>query len=255
MPSDPVPERAAAATLLAAALFAAAPAHAILTRADRDDAEYLELATRYPSAVTLGPGIEGVLIAPRWVLTTAHAAASLQGAKLRPPPILGGRPNGIRQAFIHPGWKQGSEADIALVLLTDAVAGVEATPVRPDADEIDEVVFLVGHGETGRIGGPARRNDGRKRAAINTVDAVTPATLRLRVKSPDEASDLQGAMTLSERGAPAFLERMGRLSIVGLFSAAEGDWQVFTRVSTYTPWIDETMFRAGVAEASARGQR
>src|SRR5688572_23535578 len=135
---------AAPAILLAAMLFAAAPAHAILTRPDRDDAEYLELATRYPSAVTLGPGIEGVLIAPRWVLTTAGAAALLQGAKRRPPLVLGGKPNAIQQTFVHPRWNQGSEADIALVLLKDAVAAVDATPVRPDADEIDEVVFILG---------------------------------------------------------------------------------------------------------------
>ena len=231
-------------------LFAAAPAHGILIRADRDDAEYLELATRYPSAVTLGTGIEGVLIAPRWVLTTAHAAMLLQGAKLRPPLVLGGKPNAVQQAFIHPGWKQGTEADIALLLLKDAVTGVEASPVRPDADEIDETVFIVGHGETGRIGQAGRRTDGRRRAAINTVEAVTPATLRLRLKAADEASDLQGAATLSERGAPAFLERMGRLSVVGLFSASEGDWQVFTRVSTYAAWIDEAMFRAAAMEAA-----
>src|ERR1043165_6577920 len=53
---------------LLAALLAAVPAQAILVRADRDDTEYVELATRYPSSIALAPGIEGVLIAPRWVL-------------------------------------------------------------------------------------------------------------------------------------------------------------------------------------------
>jgi hypothetical protein len=34
--------------LLAAALLAALPAQSLLIRPDRDDAEYVELATRYP---------------------------------------------------------------------------------------------------------------------------------------------------------------------------------------------------------------
>jgi secreted trypsin-like serine protease len=64
--------------LLVAALFAALPSAAILIRADRDDAEYVELASRYPSAIEIAPGLEGVLIAPRWVLTSAHCAMLLQ---------------------------------------------------------------------------------------------------------------------------------------------------------------------------------
>ena len=40
--------------LLAAALALSLPASALLTRPDRDDAEYLELATKYESSVALG---------------------------------------------------------------------------------------------------------------------------------------------------------------------------------------------------------
>ena len=39
-------------------------------RADRDDAEYLELATRYGACIPLAFEGEGVLVASRWVLTS-----------------------------------------------------------------------------------------------------------------------------------------------------------------------------------------
>ena len=59
--------------MLLVSLAAALPCAAILIRPDRDDAEYLELALRYVSSLALGPsGGEGVLIAPRWVLTAAR---------------------------------------------------------------------------------------------------------------------------------------------------------------------------------------
>ncbi len=243
-----------------AALLAAFPAQAILIRADRDDTEYIELATRYPASIELAPGVEGVLIAPRWVLTSAQAAMLLQDAKARPPLEVGGTRNAIKATFIHPDWRQGIDADLALVLLHDAVTGIEPTPISRDRDEIDEIVRIAGHGETGRLGDTARQRDGRKRAAINTIDRVTPLTLRLRLKPADEASDLQGAATPGEHGAPAFMEISGRISVAGIFSANDGDWQVFARVLTFAQWIEDTMFRAGVEEAainrhSGRSQR
>ena len=222
-----------------AALLAAVPAQAILIRADRDDAEYLELATRYPSSIEIAPSTEGVLIAPRWVLTSARAAMALQGAKR----------SAVKSTFVHP------EGAIALVLLREAVTGIEPTPISRDRDEIDEIVRIAGHGETGRLGETARSLDGKKRAAINTVDRVTPLTLRLRLKPAGEASDLQGAATPGEHGAPAFMEISGRISVAGIFSANEGEWQVFARVSTFAQWIDDTMFKAAVAEAAEKGVR
>ena len=229
--------------LLFTALLAALPSEAILIRPDRDDAEYVELGTRYPAAIEVAPGVEGVLVAPRWVLTSAQGAMLLLSAKARAPLVIGGRPNVIQESFIHPDWKQGTAGNLALLLLRDPVTAIEPAQLSGDRDEIDEVVFIVGHG------------NGRKRAAINTVDRVQPATLALRIKPPDAASDLQGALTPEERGAPALAEVMGKPQVVGIFAANEGEWQVFARVSSYTKWIGDKMFKAGVAEAARETKR
>jgi hypothetical protein len=242
------------AALLVAVL--ALPAQAILTRADRNDEEYRELATRYAAAVTVGsPAVPGALIAPRWVLTSAAVAEGLRG---RTAPGAGGV---ILEIFLHPEWKPGGEADIALVFLRAPVEGIEPVPVYRQADEAGQAARVVGRGATGRIGSPARGPGGAWRAAINTVDRVTPRTLGLRLKGPEDASDLQGALAADDLGTPAFLEAGGRILVGGIASRTDdadrdgiaggiGDWEIYTRVSAFADWIDDTMSKAAVAEAA-----
>ena len=250
------------AAALAAAL-AALPAAAILTRADRDDEEYRELATRYPAAVGLeAAGGSGVLLAPRWILTSADRAAALRAragaARIR----IAGRAHEVQELFLHPDWKPGGESDLALVFLREPAEGAEPSRLYRDRDEAGQAARIVGFGESGRIGARApRTRDGRPRAAINTVDRVTPRTLGLRLKGPEDASDLQGAIAAGDGGAPAFLEVGGLILVAGIASRTEdanadgiaggiGDWETYTRVSAFAAWIDEVMAKAAVEEAA-----
>ena len=62
-----------------AACLAASNAAALGTRADREDAGYPELASRYASTTALGANAgEAVLVAPRWLLTSAARAKALK---------------------------------------------------------------------------------------------------------------------------------------------------------------------------------
>ena len=87
-------------------MCASLPAHALLTRADRDDAEYLELATRYTAAITLGArGGEAVVIHPLWILTTAEHARSLQQPDARV--AFGSRTYRVQGVHVHPRARPG----------------------------------------------------------------------------------------------------------------------------------------------------
>jgi secreted trypsin-like serine protease len=226
-----------------AALFAALPAAAILIRPDRDDAEYLEMASRHESALALGATEgEGVLVAPRWVLTAAHVARKLQEMKAPLRLRISERDHEIEAIVLHPDWKPAASAnDIALVLLRKAVDRVQPTPLYRASDEQGRVVIIAGHGPTGKIGAKERSADRKRRAAINTVDKALPRSLGLQVKAGDDASDLQGAATPGDAGGPAYIETPEGLFVAGIGNTIEGDWEYYARVSAFLPWIESVM--------------
>lgn len=241
----------AALFVFTAALLASLPAAAILIRPDRDDAEYLELATRYPASIALPAGGEGVLIAPRWVLTAAHRANTLRQMNPAAKLTVAGRDHDIEAIHIHPDWKTGEATDIALLLLRKDVRGIEPLPIYRAGDESAKGVVIVGHGETGKIGAKPAASDGKKRAAINTIDRVQPRILGLRIKPAEEASDLQGAAAPGDSGGPAIIETRDAMFVVGIRYAIDGNWELYARVSAFAPWIDALMLDIARKEADA----
>jgi hypothetical protein len=254
-------------TLLLAALLAlpALPAAALLTRPDRDDAEYLELATRYPATVRIdAPVGTGVLISPRWVLTAAHVAEAMRDTPQRIKLAVGGRNREVQAVYLHPDWKRGGTADLALVHLRIPVEEVEPVTIYRGNDEAGQTVRIVGHGATGRIGERAAAvpADRKARAGVNTVDRIAPLSFGLKVKGPDEASDLQGVFSAADRGGPAYVEVDREAFLVGNGVATEdangdgisgniGDWDLFVRVYAFIEWINQATAKAAAAESAA----
>ncbi len=220
---------------------------ALLIRADRDDAEYVEMATRYVSAVSIDVpgGGEGVLIGAQWILTSARVGSALKAEKSPPAIKIGTRDLKIDGVYVHPTWRAGSNSgDIALVHLAGA-AKIESTPLYRSEDEAGKSVVIVGNGETGKLGDKVLRKDHKARAGINTIDRLSPKIFAMTVKSGDEASDLQAAFTASESGAPAYFENESKeLFVIGIASSTKDGDQIFVRISAYVPWIEETQDKA-----------
>ena len=227
-------------SLALAACCCVLPAAGLSIRADRDDAEYLELASRYTSSVPLNaPDGEGVLISARWVLTTAHHAQAIRDIpryRLR----IGAAEHEVESIVPHPRWKKGDAAsDIALVHLKSDVRGIQPTPVYRVADEKDATVVFAAHGNPDR----------KKRAAINTVDHVAALTLGLDIKPLDAASDLQGGLSPNETGAPLFLQTAEGLHVAGIATGTDGKRDTYVRVSAYAGWVDSVLLDVAKREA------
>jgi hypothetical protein len=71
----------------------------------------------------------------------------------------------------------------------------------------------------------------------------------MRIKGPEDASDLQGALANGDGGAPALFEVGGRTWVAGVASSP-GEWETYVRVSAFTAWIEEVMFRTALQEAA-----
>ncbi|MEO8136805.1 MAG: trypsin-like peptidase domain-containing protein, partial [Betaproteobacteria bacterium] len=134
-------------------------------------------------SISVGNAIfSGALIAPRLVLTAAHAVARAQPGNVTFTLNLGpgpGTPLRAEAIFVHPGFRgfrgfhAGSEYDLALIRLRDAAP--KGTPIYRIADEPlrqGTVVTFVGYGAAGTgdtgITSPA---DGKvKRIGQNVAD-------------------------------------------------------------------------------------
>jgi len=212
------------------ALALTLPAHALLIRADRDDAEYLEMATRYDSALWLeAADAGGALIAPGWILTEASAGARIAGKDAR-----------VKAVFTSPDQR------FALLLLVEPMKSRRPSALYRARDEAGKTVVIASSGPTAKLGDTALHSDHRPRAGVNTVDAVADATLGLRIKALDDASDLQAVATGGDRGSALYIENEDGIFLAGIAAAAQpaaqiGATNAYLRVSTAVGWIEETM--------------
>ena len=230
----------------------------IITRHDKADEEYIELAKRLPvtSAVIKynSTDVAGTLITQQWILSAAHVAEYIkEDQKL----VWGEDSLIVEKVVLHPGWlENGRPEDIALVKLKTPVA--DSTPVKiyRDRDEKGREVFIVGNGDYGTgISGPAG-NDGKFRAGTNIIDRVTDDYLIWEFEDPREKPDkvtlLEGISGPGDSSGPAFIKNDSTYYLAGISSGQSTDatggkeglygvTEYYTRVSTYVNWIEQTI--------------
>jgi hypothetical protein len=201
----------------------------------------------------------GVLIAPRWVLTAAHAAEYLKpGCRKsrvsdRHSVYVGGLPRLVDGIVIFPGADRRTvDEDIALIRLKEPVAGVSPVGLYREKDELGKKLIVAGYGRpgTGRRG--VAEHDAVLRAANVTVDNVDPGSIAWTFRSPNARGvhPLEGISGPGDSGGPALIEKSGKLYVVGVSSTqdkkgqAEGTYGVveyYARVSASRPWLEKTM--------------
>jgi len=243
--------------------------HAGTIRHDRDDGLYTALAWQAEYACVGAVGrktasgskgvASGVLIAGQWVLTAAHV---VQDSALTEVSVtFGATAYQADDWIVHSDWNgdAGHGYDLALIHLSDPVAGIEAARLTGDLVGVGEIATVVGFGETGTGLTGSVLPRGTKRAGQNLIDSTAdsiglPESIFLAdfdnpTPPGSGALDLEYMLAPGDSGGGWFLERNGQTVLVGISSfifardgnadSDYGDSMAATRVADYLSWIED----------------
>ena len=227
--------------ILLAALFAIPfTAGAVIIRGDAKDAKYRIPASAFPALADMPGEGHGVLIAPRWVVTAAHAAP-MQG--MDEEITIGGVARRIQRVIVYPDYKKlpsnlveealasgdfskmhaflASSNDIALIELASPVTDVTPIPLYRGNSEVGMTVELVGKGATGNgIVGQDPHGSHRTvlRHAFNVIEGADARYVWYRFDPPPSALPLEGITGSGDSGGPLLIGKGRSRQLVGLAS-------------------------------------
>lgn len=263
--------------LLLLALFAASStASTIVIRDDVDDSKYRVPSSEFPALVDMPGEGHGVLIAPQWVITAAHAITWQSEIKHV---VLNGTSRDVERLVIHPGYKKPSQElinqalvtgdatlvmvllsssdDIALVKLTQPVTDVVPVAIYKDSDELGQIVKIVGKGATGTGAtghDPKGPNRTELRRAFNQITSAHDRWVCYVFDEPPSALPLEGMSGNGDSGGPALIQVEGEWLLAGLTSwkVVQGNAAAFrpglygqtscnVRLSHYVEWIESVI--------------
>jgi hypothetical protein len=260
---------------LLALLLACSSANAIVIRADVDDAKYRIRQSEFPALADMPGEGHGVLIAPQWVVTAAHAIT--WQSEIRQVTI-NGIPRNVERVILHAGYKKPSHAlltqalatwdwtlfaavlsssdDIALIKLAQPVTDVAPVALRPGDDEVGQPVRIIGKGAFGNgVSGYAYSDPHRTelRHAYNKITSAHERWFCYVFDKPSDALPLEGASGSGDSGGPVLIQNDKDWLLAGLTSWSAplgatrtapglyGQISCNVRLSHYKGWIDSTI--------------
>lgn len=267
------------AVLMLLLLFVALDASAVVIRDDVPDLKYRMAASDFPALADLPGEGHGVLIAPDWVVTVAHAV-SWQGHL--DVVVVGGAPRAVRRVVIHPGYKVPPDAmvqaalasgdweaffeflassdDVALVQLAEPVGDVAPVAIHRDPG-VGQVVRILGRGATGNgvTGYPLQsRNRTDLRQGYNELVEAGGRWLAHCFDAPPAAHPLEATTGSGDSGGPilvavgdewrlAGLAAWKRSQVVGteIRQGRYGETSYGVRLAHYSDWIGQVLGEAG----------
>jgi hypothetical protein len=253
------------------------PAYGIVIRHDVDDTKYRVPATEFPALADLPGEGHGVLIAPQWVVTAAHAVTWQTEVKQI---VLNGKTRDVEKVIVHTGYKKlpkdlidqavktgdathivdflASQDDIALIKLASPVSDVIPAKLFSGNDELGKSVELLGKGATGNglTGQDVNASHrGDLRRAYNKIIDVKDRWICYVFDKHPSGLKIEGISGDGDSGGPVLIKVEGKWQLAGLASWKKhaqdndlilhagfyGQKNYNVRISYYTGWIEDQM--------------
>ena len=215
---------------------------AVVTRANVDDAKYRTAASAFPALADMPGEGHGVLIAPQWVVTAAHAAP-MQMQGMEDDVVIGGVARRVKRVVTYPGYTKlpnqliaealasgdlsklsaflAASNDIALIELASPVTDVTPMPLYRGNQEIGKTAELVGKGATGdgdKGQDPRSAHRTVLRRAFNVIVGADQRYVWYRFDPPPSALALEGMTGSGDSGGPLLIGDGSSIELVGLAS-------------------------------------
>lgn len=260
--------------LLLVLLVTSFGASAIVIRDDVDDSKYRVSASEFPALVDMPGEGHGVLIAPQWVVTAAHAITWQPEIKQV---TISGIPRDVERLVIHPGYKKppqelldqalatwdwtlfrvllSSSDDIALLKLAQPVTDVSLVAINKGDGEFGQIIKIIGKGATGNgVTGYEFSSSHRTelRRAYNRVTSAHGRWLCYIFDKPPDALPLEGGSGSGDSGGPILIQVEKDWLLAGLISWGDPQSSIRTpgrygqiscnvRLSHYKEWIESVI--------------
>lgn len=230
----------------------------MITRHDKDEAEFLKLAEKFEKYIChLNlPDCEGTIIADQWIVSAAHCVeviASKFNRGRKHFVIINDEEIEVDKVIMYKEWDE-KQADIALLHLKTKPLRALQAKLYVDKDEVDKLIYMLGRGDKGNGLIGVNGNDGKQRGATNRIETATDKWLTWTFDHPDTKTkyltEYEGISGPGDSGGPAFILKNDVVYLAGVSAwqdtkgGDEGLYGVvenYTRVSQYVQWINDEM--------------